>query len=122
NQTHGIGTLESLQVGGKDVEGTLFPTGPGVVAKGLPDTNPVKKVASEFTVKYEAKYGANSATQFAGDAWGAYTVLDNSVMQVLQLSSHLCTAAFCSGFSSAFGFAIALILPNGMLNVSAKDH
>ena len=27
-QTHGIGTLEFLQVGGKDVEGTLFPPAP----------------------------------------------------------------------------------------------
>ncbi len=37
-QTHGIGTLEFLQVGGADVEGTLFPTGPGVVRANCPTT------------------------------------------------------------------------------------
>src|SRR3546814_2629715 len=50
-QTHGIGTLEFLQVGGKDVEGTRFPTGPGVVARELPDSNPVKKVAGALDRK-----------------------------------------------------------------------
>ena len=59
-QTHGIGTLEFLQVGGKDVEGTLFPTGPGVVARELPDSNPVKQVAVAFADKYEAQYGAHA--------------------------------------------------------------
>ena len=74
-QTHGIGTLEFLQVGGKDVEGTLFPTGPGVVARELPDSNPVKQVAVAFADKYEAQYGAHTLTQFAGDAYGAWMLL-----------------------------------------------
>jgi len=121
-QTHGIGTLEFLQVGGKDVEGTLFPTGPGVVAKGLPDTNPVKKVASEFTEKYEAKYGANSATQFAGDAWGAYMVLDNAVKQALQQKAQPGTPEFRSALRDAIESTKELIVPNGVLNISAKDH
>ena len=77
-QTHGIGTLEFLQVGGKDVEGTLFPTGPGVVAS-LPDSNPVKQVAVAFADKYEAQYGAHTLTQFAGDAYGAWMLLDSAV-------------------------------------------
>src|SRR3546814_5495470 len=78
-QTHGIGTLEFLQVGGKDVEGTLFPTGPGVVARELPDSNPVKQVAVAFADKYEAQHGPHTLTQFAGDAYGAWMLLDSAV-------------------------------------------
>src|SRR5439155_10314996 len=37
-QTHGIGTLDFLRVGGKDVEGTFFPTGPGVVTRDGADS------------------------------------------------------------------------------------
>ena len=83
-QTHGIGTLEFLQVGGKDVEGTLFPTGPGVVARELPDSNPVKQVAVAFADKYEAQYGAHTLTQFAGDAYGAWMLLDSAVARALK--------------------------------------
>lgn len=70
-QTHGIASTEFLKVGSKDVEGTLFPTGPVVVARELPASHPVRKVAVEFADRYEAKYGPNTVTQFAGDAWGA---------------------------------------------------
>jgi ABC-type branched-subunit amino acid transport system substrate-binding protein len=35
-QTHGIATPEFIRLGGKDVEGTLFPTQPVVVARTLP--------------------------------------------------------------------------------------
>ncbi|HSY27501.1 MAG TPA: ABC transporter substrate-binding protein, partial [Burkholderiaceae bacterium] len=83
-QTHGIGTLDFLRVGGKDVEGTFFPTGPAVVAKQLPDSNPVKKTALEFTKRYEAAYGVDTMTQFAADAWGAYMLLANAVPQALK--------------------------------------
>ncbi len=121
-QTHGIGTLEFLQVGGKDVEGTLFPTGPGVVARGLPDGNPVKKVALDFTDKYEATYGANSATQFAGDAWGAWVLMDSAVKAALQKNAKPGTVEFRQALRDAIESTKELIVPNGVLNISTKDH
>ena len=121
-QTHGIGTLEFLQVGGKDVEGTLFPTGPGVVARGLPESNPVRKVALDFTEKYESKYGPNSATQFAGDAWGAYMVMDKAVGEVLKKNIKPGTPPFRSALRDAIESTRELVVPNGVLNITAKDH
>jgi len=121
-QTHGIGTLEFLQVGGKDVEGTLFPTGPGVVARGLPESNPVRKVALDFTEKYESKYGPNSATQFAGDAWGAYMVMDKAVGEVLKKTIKPGTPQFRSALRDAIESTRELVVPNGVLNITAKDH
>ena len=78
-QTHGIATPEFIKLGGKDVEGTLFPTQPVVVANSLPADHPVKKTAQAFVKAYEARYGAGTVTQFAGDAAGVYPLLNNAV-------------------------------------------
>ncbi|MFA5702092.1 MAG: ABC transporter substrate-binding protein [Advenella sp.] len=121
-QTHGIGTLEFLQVGGKSVEGTLFPTGPGVVARGLPDSNPVKQVAMDFTERYEAKYGPNTATQFAGDAWGAWIVADKAVSRVIKKGIKPGTIEFRNALRDEIENTKDLIVPNGVLNISPSDH
>ena len=121
-QTHGIGTLEFLQVGGKDVEGTLFPTGPGVVARELPDSNPVKPVALAFADKYEAQYGANTLTQFAGDAYGAWMLLDSAVTRALKSGAKPGTPEFRKALRDALENTRDLIVPNGVLNISAQNH
>ena len=121
-QTHGIGTLEFLKIGGKDVEGTLFPTGPGVVARELPAGNPVRKVALEFADRYEAQYGPNSLTQFAGDAWGAWMLLDSAVTRALKTGAKPGTPEFRVALRDALEATRDLTVPNGVLNVSDKDH
>lgn len=121
-QTHGIGTLEFLQVGGKSVEGTLFPTGPGVVARGLPDSNPVKAVAMDFTKRYEDKYGPNTATQFAGDAWGAWIVADKAVSRVIKKGIKPGTVEFRNALRDEIENTKDLIVPNGVLNITPADH
>jgi branched-chain amino acid transport system substrate-binding protein len=120
-QTHGIGTLDFLKVGGKDVEGTPFPTGPAVVAKGLPDGNPVKKVALEFVKKYEAAYGVDSTTQFAADAWGAYMLIANAVPQALKTAKPG-TREFRAALRTAMENTRNLTVPQGIINMTAKDH
>ena len=121
-QTHGIGTLEFLQVGGKDVEGTLFPTGPGVVARELPDSNPVKSVAVAFADKYEAQHGAHSLTQFAGDAYGAWMLLDSAVGRALKTGAKPGTPEFRATLRDALENTRDLVVPNGVLNISKTDH
>ncbi|OZI70740.1 ABC transporter substrate-binding protein [Bordetella genomosp. 12] len=121
-QTHGIGTLEFLQVGGRDVEGTLFPTGPAVVARELPANNPVKKVAMDFADKYEAEHGAHSLTQFAGDAYGAWMLLDSAVARALKTGAKPGTAEFRKALRDALENTRDLAVPNGVLNITPKDH
>lgn len=121
-QTHGIGTLEFLQVGGKDVEGTLFPTGPGVVARELPAGNPVRQVALEFADRYEGRYGPHTLTQFAGDAWGAWMLLDSAVTRALKTGAQPSTIEFRRALRDALENTKDLIVPNGVLNVTALDH
>ncbi|KMZ12935.1 Leucine-isoleucine-valine-threonine-and alanine-binding protein [Candidatus Burkholderia humilis] len=79
-QTHGIATPEFIRLGGKNVDGTLFPTQPVVVARTLPADHPSKKAALAFVDAYEAKYGKGTVTQqFAGDAAGVYPRLQDAV-------------------------------------------
>lgn len=120
-QTHGIGTLEFLKVGGKDVEGTFFPTGPAVVAKQLPDGNPVKKTALEFVKRYEAAYGADTMTQFAADAWGAYMLIANAVPQALK-TAQPGTKQFRAALRTALEGTKNLTVPQGVINMNANDH
>lgn len=121
-QTHGVGTLEFLQLGGKDVEGTLFPTGPGVVARGLPDGNPVKPVALAFAERYEAEHGPNTLTQFAGDAWGAWQMLDGAVERALKRGAKPGTPEFRAALRDELENTRGLTVPNGVLNLSADNH
>jgi branched-chain amino acid transport system substrate-binding protein len=120
-QTHGIGTLEFLKVGGKDVEGTFFPTGPAVVAKQLPDGNPVKKAGLEFVKRYEAAYGADTMTQFAADAWGAYLLIANAVPQALK-QARPGTPQFRAALREAIESTKNLTVPQGVINMSPTDH
>ncbi len=121
-QTHGIGTLEFLQVGGKDVEGTLFPTGPGVVARELPANHAARKVALEFADRYEGRYGPNTLTQFAGDAWGAWMLLDSAVGRALKSGAKPGTPEFRAALRDAIESTRDLTVPNGVLNIGPNDH
>lgn len=120
-QTHGIGTLDFLKVGGKEVEGTFFPTGPAVVAKQLPDGNPVKKTALDFTRRYEAAYGTDTMTQFAADAWGAYMLIANAIPQALSKAKPG-TREFRAALRDALEQTHNLTVPQGVINMTPIDH
>lgn len=121
-QTHGIATPEFLQVGGAVVEGTLFPTGPSVVAKTLPADHPVQKAAVEFADSYEAKYGEGTATQFSSDAWGAWVLADSAVERVLAEGHKPGTVEFRVALREQLESTKDLIVPTGVLNVTPQDH
>ncbi|MGI9026610.1 MAG: ABC transporter substrate-binding protein [Burkholderiaceae bacterium] len=120
-QTHGIATYEFLKVGGRDVEGTVFPTGPGVVATQLPNDHPSKKVAVDFVKRYEAAYGPDSVTQFAGDAWGAWMLLADALPKALKVAKPG-TPEFRRALRDAIESTHNLVVPQGVINMSTKDH
>ncbi|MGX7005828.1 ABC transporter substrate-binding protein [Caballeronia sp. KNU42] len=120
-QTHGIATPEFIKLGGKDVEGTLFPTQPVVVARTLPSDHPSKKAALVFVDAYEAKYGKGTVTQFAGDAAGVYPRLTDAVGRALK-AGQPGTVAFRVALRSELEHAHELVVPNGVVNTSATDH
>ena len=120
-QTHGIATPEFIRLGGKEVEGTLFPTQPVVVARTLPADHPAKKAALAFVTAYEDKYGPGSVTQFAGDAAGVYPRLEDAVARALK-KAQPGTEQFREALREELEHAHELVVPNGVVNTSAKDH
>ncbi|MGO9423474.1 ABC transporter substrate-binding protein [Roseiarcus sp.] len=73
-QTHGVSTMEFVRVGGKDVDGTVFPAGPVVVASLLPDSHPSKAIGLAYIKTYEE----NNKTPFA--AFGAHLADCTAIM------------------------------------------
>ncbi|VWM15123.1 ABC transporter substrate-binding protein [Burkholderia lata] len=120
-QTHGIATPEFIKLGGKDVDGTLFPTQPVVVARTLPADHPARKAALAFVDAYEAKYGTGTVTQFAGDAAGVYPRLADAVGRALK-AAQPGTPAFRAALRRELERAHELVVPNGVVNTSDKDH
>jgi branched-chain amino acid transport system substrate-binding protein len=120
-QTHGVANSDFLRVGGKDVEGTLLPAGPILVAEQLPDDNPVKKVALEYVSRYEAAHGKGSVTTFGAHTWDAFRLLAHTVpdaMKKAQPGTKDFRRALRDGLEGVRNLAGA----HGIYNMSAQDH
>ena len=120
-QTHGVANNDFLRVGGKEVEGTLLPAGPVLVAAQLPASNPVKKSALEYIGKYEAMYGKGSVSTFGGHAWDAGLLMQGAVAQALK-KAQPGTAAFRSALRDALENTKDVHGAHGIFNMSATDH
>jgi branched-chain amino acid transport system substrate-binding protein len=83
-QTHGVANADFLRVGGKDVEGTILPAGPVLVADQLPDSHPVKKSAMSYIAAYEGAYGKGTVSTFGGHAWDAGVLMTAAVPAALK--------------------------------------
>lgn len=83
-QTHGVANPDFLRVGGKDVEDTLLPAGPILVAEQLPGSFPSKRVALDYIQRYEAKYGIGSYSTFGAHAWDAWLILRPALERALR--------------------------------------
>jgi branched-chain amino acid transport system substrate-binding protein len=120
-QTHGIANRDFLRVGGKNVEGTIFPVGPMLLAEQLPDSHPSKKPALEYIKVYEAAHGANSRSTFGGHGWDAYLLLNRAVPEALKKAKPG-TAEFRAALRDALENVKELPAVHGVFNMSAKDH
>ena len=120
-QTHGIANRDFLRVGGKNVEGTLFPVGPMLLAEQLPDSQPSKKASLEYIKLYEAAYGVNSRSTFGGHGWDAYLLLSRAVPEAMKKAKPG-TVEFRAALRDALENVKELPGVHGVFNMSAKDH
>lgn len=120
-QTHGVANNDFLRVGGKDVEGTLLPAGPVLVASQLPNDNPVKKSALEYVAKYEAAYGKGSASTFGAHAWDAGKLMQVAVAAALKKAKPG-TPEFRAALRDALEETRDLAGAHGIFNMSKTDH
>jgi branched-chain amino acid transport system substrate-binding protein len=120
-QTHGIANRDFLRVGGKNVEGTIFPVGPMLLAEQLPDSHPSKKPGLEYIKVYEAAHGANSRSTFGGHGWDAYLLLSRAVPEALKKAKPG-SIEFRAALRDALENVSELPAVHGVFNMSAKDH
>jgi branched-chain amino acid transport system substrate-binding protein len=120
-QTHGVANGDFLRVGGKDVEGTLLPAGPVLVAAQLPADNPVKKVAVDYVTRYEAAHGKGSATTFGAHTWDAGILLAATLPQALK-KARPGSKEFRAALRDALEGLRETVGAHGVYNMSAQDH
>jgi branched-chain amino acid transport system substrate-binding protein len=120
-QTHGVANADFLRVGGKDVEGTLLPAGPVLVAAQLPDSHPVKKTALDYVARYEAAYGKDSVSTFGAHAWDAFVLLGSALPAALK-KARPGTPEFRAALRDALEGVHNAIGAHGVFSMSARDH
>ena len=120
-QTHGVANNDFLRVGGKDVEGTLLPAGPVLVAAQLPADHAVKKSALDYIAKYEAANGKGSVSTFGGHTWDAGLLLAAAAPEALK-KAQPGTPAFRAALRDALENVKNVAGAHGVFNMSAQDH
>ncbi|MBS0427850.1 MAG: ABC transporter substrate-binding protein [Proteobacteria bacterium] len=120
-QTHGVANNDFLRVGGKDVEGTILPAGPMLVADQLPDSNPVKKSALAYVAAYEGANGKGSAATFGGHAWDAGLILQAAVPVALK-KAQPGTPEFRAALRDALEQVKEVAGAHGVFSMTPTDH
>ena len=120
-QTHGVANNDFLRVGGKDVEGTIFPSGPVLVAAQLPKNHPVRASALEYWSKYEGAFGKGSVSTFGAHAWDAGLIFRNAAERALKKAKPG-TPEFRTALRDALESVKELPAAHGVFNMTAEDH
>lgn len=120
-QTHGVANNDFLRVGGKNVEGAVFPVGPMLVAEQLPDSHPSKKAALEYIRAYEGANGAGSRSTFGAHTWDAGLLLQRAVPEALKKAKPG-TPEFRKALRDALEGSKDVAASHGVYNMTAKDH
>ncbi len=120
-QTHGVANNDFLRVGGKDVEGTILPAGPVLIASELADGNPIKAKALDYVKRYEAANGPGSVATFGAHAYDAATLLDAAIPEALKHGKPG-TAEFRAGLRDGMENQKNLVLTHGIATTTPEDH
>lgn len=110
-----------LRVGGKSVEGAYAVTGPVMVAEQLPDSNPIKKVAMDFTQAYEKAYGPGTRNAFSAYSWDAYLLADQAVAAAVKKAKPG-TPEFRTALRDALEASKEVVGTHAVYNMSKTDH
>ncbi|MDT7836078.1 ABC transporter substrate-binding protein [Aquabacterium sp. OR-4] len=120
-QTHGVANADFLRVGGKDVDGTILPSGGVLVAEQLPANHPVKKSAMAYVAAYEAAYGKGTVSTFGAHAWDTGLLMQAAVPVALKKAKPG-TPEFRAALRDALEQTKELAGAHGIFNMSPKDH
>lgn len=83
-QTHGAASMDFIRIAGPAAEGVLMASGPVMNPEGQDDSALTKKPGLALNAAYEAKYGPNSRSQFAGHSYDAFEILKRIIPVALK--------------------------------------
>ena len=120
-QTHGAASMDFIRIGGAATEGVIMSSGPVMSPETQADSALTKKPGLALNTAYEAKYGANSRSQFAGHSYDAFEVLKR-VIPVALKAGKPGTPEFREGLRLAFISEKEIVATQGVYNWTEKDR
>jgi branched-chain amino acid transport system substrate-binding protein len=120
-QTHGAAAMDFIRIAGKSAEGVIMAAGPVMDPEDQPDSALTKKPGLALNSAYEAKYGPNSRSQFAGHAYDAFLVLERVVPVALKKAKPG-TPEFRDAIREAFLSEREIAASQGVYNFTEKDR
>jgi branched-chain amino acid transport system substrate-binding protein len=120
-QTHGAASMDFIRIAGKAAEGVLMASGPVMDPEDQPDSALTKKPGLALNNAYEAKYGANSRSQFAGHSYDAFLVLER-VIPVALKKAKPGTPEFREAIRQALLTERDIAASQGVYNFTEKDR
>jgi len=120
-QTHGAASMDFIRIAGKAAEGVLMASGPVMDPEDQPDSALTKKPGMALDKAYEAKYGPNSRSQFAGHSYDAFLVLQR-VIPVALKTAKPGTPEFREAIRQALLTERDIAASQGVYNFTDKDR
>jgi branched-chain amino acid transport system substrate-binding protein len=120
-QTHGAASMDFIRIAGASAEGVIMSAGPVMNPEGQPDSALTKRPGLALNAAYEAKYGPNSRSQFAGHSYDAFEVLKRIIPVALK-SAKPGTGEFREAIRQAFMSEHEIAASQGVYNWTEKDR
>ena len=120
-QTHGAASMDFIRIAGKAAEGVIMASGPVMSPETQPDSALTKKPGLALVTAYEAKYGPNSRSQFAGHSFDAFEVLKR-VIPVALKTAKPGTPELREAIRQAFLTEREIPASQGVYNFTEKDR
>ena len=118
---HGAASMDFIRIAGPAAEGVIMASGPVMNPEGQPDSALTKKPGLALNTAYEAKYGANSRSQFAGHSYDAFKILERVVPVALKTAKPG-TPEFREAIRQALMTEKELAASQGVYNFTEKDR
>jgi len=119
-QTHGVATDDFIRLGKEKVEGTVLAAGPMLVIDEIPNSNPIKAVATNYIGVYERQFGQKPAT-FGANTWDSGLILQRAIPAALKAGKPG-TEAFRSALRDAIEQEREVVGCQGVFNMSPTNH
>jgi branched-chain amino acid transport system substrate-binding protein len=120
-QTHGAASMDFIRISGPAAEGVIMAAGPVMNPEGQPDSALTKKPGLALNAAYEAKYGPNSRSQFAGHAYDSFELLKRLIPAALKTAKPG-TPEFREAIRQAFLSEHEMAASQGVYNFTEKDR